>query len=110
MYESTTRFWVDWWCGRSPLRVRFPSLFSTVVEPGAYVAMYHGENAWRIPFCRALGLSERVELIDLLRLVDGMTLSGTPNVMSWPLEPSCKFSVRSLYHKLCKGTPHKHDL
>jgi hypothetical protein len=59
MNESTTQFWVDWWCGQSPLRVRFSSLFSTIVEPGAYVDMYHGEDGWRIQFAEPLHYAKK---------------------------------------------------
>jgi hypothetical protein len=43
-----------------------------------------------------------------MRALEGTTLTLNPDCISWSLEHSDKFSVRSLYRKLCQGTEMKH--
>ena len=40
-----------------------------------------------------------------MREIEHVSLSGEADSISWALEPSGRFSVRSLYRKLCTGTP-----
>jgi hypothetical protein len=103
-----TRFWLDWWQGRGPLRDRFLGLFAIVADPEATVAEIFQDNTFRVTFRRELGFGERVEWDNLSRLVEGLTLSEPRDLISWSLEPSGSFSVRSLYKRMCQGIPHKH--
>jgi hypothetical protein len=100
-----TRFWLDWWQGRGPLRDRFLGLFAIVADPEATVAEIFQDNTFRVTFCRELGFGERVEWDNLSRLVEGLTLSEPRDLISWSLEPSGSFSVRSLYKRMCEGIP-----
>jgi hypothetical protein len=72
------------------------------------VAEIFQDNTFRVTFRRELGFGERVEWDNLSRLVEGLTLSEPRDLISWSLEPSGSFSVRSLYKRMCQGIPHKH--
>ena len=104
----STRFWLDWWVGTGPLRSRFPNLFLIATQPGISVAGAFPSGDWVIPFRRTLGQPEIAEWQELLRIVGDTQLSEGQDSFSWHLEPSRKFSVKSLYSKLCLGTPRKH--
>lgn len=41
-------------------------------------------------------------------MLAGTNLSPRPDELTWTLERSGKFTVSSLYHKLCQGTARKH--
>nr|XP_051229560.1 uncharacterized protein LOC127347409 [Lolium perenne] len=103
-----TRFWVDWWHEKGPLKDQFPGLFAIAAEPLATVAALFRENQCRLAFRRVLCFGERVDLANISRLVETVRLSETQDRISWSLEPNGKFSVRSLYKSLCQGIPHKH--
>ncbi|XP_071674451.1 uncharacterized protein [Lolium perenne] len=103
-----TRFWVDWWHEKGPLKDLFPGLFAIASEPLAMVATLFLGNQCRLTFRRELGFGERVELANVARLVETIHLSDPQDRISWSLEPNGKFSVRSLYKSLCQGIPHKH--
>jgi hypothetical protein len=47
---NRTRFWLDWWCGDAPLKVRFPFLFSVCELPEVSVAqtLLEGEVSIRL--------------------------------------------------------------
>jgi hypothetical protein len=49
-----TRFWVDWWHERGPLKDRFPGLFAIATEPLATIAVLFWDNECRITFRREL--------------------------------------------------------
>ena len=104
----STRFWVDWWQGSGPLCTRFPSLFAIALEPSCSVALMVQDEEWRIPLRRQLGPVERCEWDDLLRQLGPPIISGGADSLEWMLTPSRKFSVKSLYLKLCQGLPQKH--
>jgi hypothetical protein len=103
-----TRFWVDWWHEKGPLKDLFPGLFAIASEPLATVATLFLGNQCRLTFRRELGFGERVELANVARLVETIHLSEPQDRISWSLEPNGKFSVRSLYKSLCQGIPHKY--
>jgi hypothetical protein len=54
-----------------------------------------------LTFHRELGPGEQVELVNLMREIEGVHLSPTPDVISWSSEPSGKFPGQSLYRKVC---------
>ncbi|KAK1607529.1 hypothetical protein QYE76_031202 [Lolium multiflorum] len=103
-----TRFWVDWWHEKGPLKDLFPGLFAIASEPLATVATLFLGNQCRLTFRRELGFGERVELANVARLVETIHLSEPQDRISWSLEPNGKFSVRSLYKSLCQDIPHKY--
>jgi hypothetical protein len=71
------------------------------------VASLWDNSGWHIPFHRVLGLRERVEWVNLMRGIEAIRPADSPGRMTWVLEPSGRFTVRSLYRKLCEGTPSK---
>nr|XP_051201760.1 uncharacterized protein LOC127315299 [Lolium perenne] len=91
-----TRFWVDWWHEKGPLKDLFPGLFAIASEPLATVATLFRVTERRLTFRRELGFGERVELANVARLVETIHLSDPQDRISWSLEPNGKFSVRSL--------------
>ena len=93
--------------GPSPLRERFPRLYAITTELETSVARARSLEGWSIPFRQQLGLAERTEWTNLMREIEHISLSGEADSISWALEPSGLFSVRSLYRKLCTGTPTK---
>jgi hypothetical protein len=105
---TSTRFWHDWWLGPRPFRERFPGLFAITADPEASVAQAAAGGLWDIPLRRELGRLEHVELSDIRRELQSVDLRAGRDVMRWSLEPSGEFSVRSLYLRLCQGTPRKH--
>ncbi|XP_071677232.1 uncharacterized protein [Lolium perenne] len=105
---SSTLFWSDWWQGSGPLCSRFPALFSIAADPQITVSRCFGTLGGIPTFRQSLGPPARIELALLLSETAGTQLSDGPDIISWALEPSGKFSVKSLYRRLCQGTPRKH--
>ena len=56
-----------------------------------------------VAFCRNLTMQETTRWGALLDLVTTVSLSDEPDRVSWHLNASGRFSVESLYHKLCQG-------
>ena len=99
---SSIRFWLDWWCGDSPLSVTFPTLFSYCSDPNISIAKLASQG-WNLAFRRSLS---PVEFEDWQRLTALFpTLSTVRDSVLWPLSASGHFSVKSLYSKLVGGTP-----
>ena len=99
---SSIRFWLDWWCGDSPLSVTFPTLFSYCSDPNISIAMLASQG-WNLAFRRSLS---PVEFEDWQRLTALFpTLSTVRDSVLWPLSASGRFSVKSLYSKLVGGAP-----
>jgi hypothetical protein len=88
---------------QGPLRERFTSLLSITAESVASVAWALRSGEWVIPFRLELWVDERNERCNLLWCIHGTQLSADPDGISWTLDPSGKFSVRSPYQKLCQG-------
>ena len=61
---SSIRFWLDWWCGDSPLSVTFPILFSYCSDPNISIAKLASQG-WNLAFRRSLS---PVEFEDWQRL------------------------------------------
>lgn len=56
-----------------------------------------------IHFVRELNAQERESLSALLGLIGSTLLTDSPDTVTWELTGSGKFTVKSLYHKLCQG-------
>ena len=54
---SSIRFWLDWWCGDSPLSVTFPTLFSYCPDSDIST-MELAANGWDLDFRRSLSPEE----------------------------------------------------
>lgn len=105
---SSTRFWLDWWLGSGPLRARFPNLFSIATDPECSVGKSRALGDWDISFRRTFSLQEQVEWDNLLRELHHVVLTEGRDEFTWTLEPSGRFSTKSLYLKLCEGSPMRH--
>ncbi|XP_020167293.1 uncharacterized protein [Aegilops tauschii subsp. strangulata] len=57
-----------------------------------------------IYFKRELNGQEQTSLAALLQLIGPINLADEPDTVSWALTSSGKFTVNSLYRKLCRGT------
>ena len=64
------------------------------------LAQAHSMDGWRLNFRRSFGEEERNQWQLLLQEIDLFSPSSEPDKVSWSLEPSGQFSVRSLYQKL----------
>uniref|UniRef100_A0A453BYL1 Reverse transcriptase zinc-binding domain-containing protein n=1 Tax=Aegilops tauschii subsp. strangulata TaxID=200361 RepID=A0A453BYL1_AEGTS len=99
---SATLFWFDRWAGDLPFAARFPDLFSIAVEPRISV-----ESALidlgRLAFRRPFGPPEVAawhELLDSVALHEPDLSQHHDDRMSWHLEPSGRFSTKSLYRAI----------
>lgn len=68
------RFWHDRWCGDTPLKVLFPSLFQLARDKAAKVSNYMddqgGQVSWSLVFVRAFQDWEMHEFNDFLTMTD----------------------------------------
>ncbi|XP_073366141.1 uncharacterized protein [Aegilops tauschii subsp. strangulata] len=91
-------FWFDRWLGDSPLAAQFPDLFAIAVDPRVSVEttlIDLGRLAFRRPF-GPLEVAAWGSLLQDIALLS-MDVEGTPDSISWRLEPSGRFSTKSLY-------------
>lgn len=93
-------FWKDWWIGESPLCTRFPRLFDISSNHDILIAQAYSGDSWRLSFRRTFGQEELDQWTCLLQEIESLTPSVEDDQVSWALEPSGSFSVRSLYHKI----------
>ena len=95
-----TLFWLDRWTGEGPLHLRFPHLFVVCDEPSLSVASaIRGEVRLR----RSLDQADREQWATLQTIIAEITTSDGQGEISWALEPSVRFSVKSMYAKLSQG-------
>ena len=100
---QSTRFWTNLWIGAQPLWTEFRDLYDIAVNPGMSVADALRSPPSEIHFKRELLGPEQASLVALRQLIDRVVLSDQPDAVSWALTSSGKFSVKSLYRKLCQG-------
>ena len=99
----SARFWLDMWVGEQPLLAQFQDLYVLAVNPEQSVATALASNPPEIHFRRELTGPEQAHLEDLLALIQLVTLSTSADTVTWALSSSGKFTVRSLYRRLCQG-------
>ena len=75
-----------------------------MLEPHIFVVQALAESPPALQFWRELTGPETASLGNLLTLLEGAALSQGPDVVSWRLNASGKFSVNSLYRALARGT------
>ena len=98
---KSTRFWLDWWCGASPLASTFPVLFSYCPNPQISISEL-ASNYWDLQLRRSLSPAELEDWQRLAALFP--SLSEEEDTVVWPHSPSARFSVKSLYGKLIAGS------
>jgi hypothetical protein len=106
--RKQTYFWLHWWFGASPLRGRFPILFSCCVSPFITVMGARDGPGWQLQFRRPFTLVEEVERDNLTRELSFSQAGEDDDVVSWSLEASGGFSVRSLYLHPSQGAAETH--
>jgi hypothetical protein len=95
-----TSFWLDWWLGNAPLKDAFPDLFAICESRDISVACACRDFDLAIRFRRSLDQEGLRQWRGLLDLVDHVELCPRHDKVSWHLEPSGRFSVKSMYVKL----------
>jgi hypothetical protein len=104
----STRLWLDRWQGSGPPKGSFPlHLRASGRTRVCDFSCNSGGGPWHIPRSQALGHGKLAAWRELLREIGVYQVTSEPDLITWALEPSGKFSVRSLYKKLCQGTPRK---
>ncbi|KAE8789476.1 ABC transporter G family member 37 [Hordeum vulgare] len=102
--SSATLFWFDRW-SESVVAVRFPVLFSIAVEPRTLVEVALldlGCVAFHRPF-ELPELAPRDEMLECIALHSPYADTAADR-MSWCLEPSARFSARSLYRAIAPSS------
>jgi hypothetical protein len=94
------RFWRDVWIGNYALRVCFPKLFEICNQQEWTVHKVLRDGGLNLTFRRNFRPSHTIEWEDLVVLVEGVSLSQTPDTVKWILEKSGLFSTASLYREL----------
>ncbi|XP_040249723.1 uncharacterized mitochondrial protein AtMg00310-like [Aegilops tauschii subsp. strangulata] len=98
----SARFWLDYWAGSQPLWSEFQDLYALAVNPNQSVASALARPPPAIHFRRELNGQEDANLATLLALISPVELSTSADSVTWALTASGKFSVKSLYRKLCQ--------
>ncbi|XP_051229964.1 uncharacterized protein [Lolium perenne] len=98
---------MDKWSGEVPLKDRFPNLFDIANFQMSTVAQVCGARG-PLSFRRSLDPQGRRDWQQLRGIIDQTILSQGQDGVSWSLEPSGCFSVRSMYLKLSQGASIAH--
>ena len=106
------KFWTDQWCGDSPLKLTFPSMYGIASNKEASVVSFlerlgiEDRISWDVHFTRRLNDWEMGGVDDFLRTL-GSNLPSTENGdrMRWKLTKNGNFDVRSFYNKLRSPLP-----
>jgi hypothetical protein len=100
---SKVCFWKDVWIGETALAQSFPNLFAKCTDPDITICQAYSEEGWNIQFRRNFNQENVGQWQGLLDILQATQLPEEPDKISWRLEPSGKFSTKSLYQALCKG-------
>ncbi|KAE8777713.1 ABC transporter G family member 37 [Hordeum vulgare] len=98
---SATLFWLDCWVGESMFATRFPVLFAIAMESRTSVEVAL-RDLGRLAFRRPFGPPELAAWDEMLQCIalNSPDVDTTADCMSWCLEPSGRFSARSLYRSI----------
>jgi hypothetical protein len=105
---ARTNFWLDWWKDETPLKEKFQLLFAICDDDAISVATALQGEGLALRFRRSLDQEGTRQWRELCALVADMELVQGKDKISWHLENSGKFSVKSLYAKLCQGATVTH--
>ena len=102
---SATLFWYDRWAGDAPSVARFPDLFSIAVEPRVSVEVALSDLG-RLTFRRPFGPPNVAAWEDMLECITlhPPDVDSASDCISWRLEPSGRFSTKSLYQAIAPST------
>jgi hypothetical protein len=98
-----TKFWDDTWIGGCPLRIHFPTLFQSTVNPELSVADAHKDGQWMIEFRRQIVGTMSEEWHQLQDMLADITLTEGGDKVYWGLEQSGKYTAKSLYKFMTTG-------
>lgn len=98
-----TKFWLCAWCTEKPLYALFPSLFSIAAYPNAMASEIFATGEAQIGFLRDLSVQEQAAFVAMSEILSLVSVSEDRDSISWSLEASGRFSVKSLYAKLVSG-------
>ena len=104
---ARTLFWLDWWFGTGPLSLRFPRLFAICENQQLLVSTAFEVDGVR--FRRSFDPACAEEWETLTTELAEVQLQQGEDTVRWALEPSGRFSVASMYHKLSQGVPVAHS-
>lgn len=92
-----TKFWDDTWVGGCPLRIYFPTLFQSTVNPELSVADAHKDGQWMIEFRRQIVGTMSEEWHQLQDMLADIILTEGRDKVYWGLEQSGNYTAKSLY-------------
>ena len=85
--DTRIRFWLDLWCGTTPLRRSYPTLFDLVVNKVETVAdvwdQTMGNGSYKLNLYRDFNDWEIVLAVDLLNSLQKERVSHEPDKISW---------------------------
>jgi hypothetical protein len=100
--DVNTSFWCDIWVGDVPLRDRFPRLFSISNQKEMSVSSVrrdlNGTTCWDLSWRRRFFVWEHDLLIDLLALINPISLSNDADSWGWLPEGAASFTVKSTFN------------
>jgi hypothetical protein len=105
---TRTSFWLDWWLGNAPLKDSFLDLFAICESHDIYVACACHDFDLAVPFCHSLNQEGLRQWRELVQRVQDVELVPGRDKVSWHLEQSGKFSVKSMYASLSLGATVAH--
>jgi hypothetical protein len=97
---------MDLWCGASTLKERFPLIFAICDDTDAMVAQVLAGAEVNIRLRRSLDQVGR--LSGFCAEVGSIQLSQGKDKIGWPLDPTGRYSVSSMYEKLSRGATVAH--
>lgn len=97
-----TTFWKDVWLEKCPLSVSFPRLFR-ICHDKAISVHTAGSCSWNSSYRRGFGEPEVREWNALMAKLSEVTLTEEEDGVIWNLEPSGKFTTKSIYRFITFG-------
>jgi hypothetical protein len=101
------QFWMDKWTGEMALKDRFLELFN--ISTSQMISAMAGVQGWgTLTFRRSLDQQGIADWHLLRAIIEQTNLVPGQDRVSWSLEPTGCFSVRSMYLKLAQGASIAH--
>ncbi|MCH96809.1 putative non-LTR retroelement reverse transcriptase related [Trifolium medium] len=97
---TSTRFWEDIWVGETPLKERFPRLYSISIQRAATVAEIYtvsDSSQWSLLWRRRLFVWEEELRLELLESIATITLSDRDDRWKWVPDKGEVFTVNSTF-------------